>query len=79
MIKFIDDTEVGLFGLDETLAEISLEGRPTNDALAEEIMLRLEDYKNYIPTSDRARKEYAYVLLKEYKKFVKEQAEKDKQ
>ena len=67
-----------MFGLDETLAEIHSEGKPTNDATAEEIMLRLEGHKNYIPTSDKARKEYAYMLLKEYKKFVKEQTKKDK-
>jgi hypothetical protein len=31
--------------------------------------------KNYIPASDRARKEYAYVLLKEYTKYVKGRAD----
>lgn len=56
-----------------------MEGKPTNDATAEEIMKRLEGHKNYIPTSDKARKEYAYVLLKEYRKFVKEKAEKGTQ
>ena len=30
----------------------------------------MEANKNYIPSSDRTRKEYAYVLLKEYRRFV---------
>jgi hypothetical protein len=30
----------------------------------------LEAQKNFIPSSDRTRKEYAYVLLKEYRKYV---------
>jgi hypothetical protein len=76
MLKFLDDTQIGVFGLDETLEELHSEGRPANDDTAEEIMKRLEDQKNYIPSSDSARKEYAYVLLKEYKKYVKDQAEK---
>jgi hypothetical protein len=75
MLKFIDDTEIGLFGLDETLAELYSEGRPANDETAEEIIKRLEAYKNYIPSSDRAHREYAYVLLKEYRKYLKGRAE----
>lgn len=61
-----------MFGLDETFAEFHSEGRPANYDTAEEIMKKLEDYKNYIPTSEKARKEYAFILLREYKKFVKE-------
>jgi hypothetical protein len=37
-------------------------------------MTGLETMKNYIPSSDSARKEYAYVLLKEYRKYVKTRA-----
>jgi len=72
MLKFIDDTEIGVFGLDETLADLHSEGKPANDETVEEIIKRLEVHKNYIPSSDRARKEYSYVLLKEYRKYVKE-------
>lgn len=78
MLKFIDDTEIGVFGLDETLADLYSEGRQANDDTAEEIIKRLEAHKNYIPSSDRARKEYVYVLLKEYRKYLKSQTEKDR-
>ena len=28
--------------------------------------------KNYIPSSERARREYRYLLLKEYREYVKD-------
>lgn len=71
MLTFIDDTQVRVNGLDEIMADIHSEGREANEKTAEEIMDRLEAQKNYIPSSDRARKEYGYVLLKEYRKYVK--------
>jgi hypothetical protein len=77
-LKFIDDTEAGVFGLDEIMAELYAEGRPANDETAEELIARLEAVKNYVPSSDRTRKDYAYVLLKEYRKYVKDQAGKNK-
>jgi predicted transcriptional regulator len=58
-------------GLNEVLASLYAEGRETNEETAEEIIDRLGAKKNYIPSSDRARKEYAYVLLKEYRTYVK--------
>lgn len=67
-----------MFGLDEIMAELYSGGRPANDATAEEIMTGLEAMKNYIPSSERARKDYAYVLLKEYRKYVKDQADKNR-
>ena len=76
MLKFMDDTQVSLFGLDETLARIHGEDKAANDETAEEIIESLEGYGNYIPSSERAHKEYVYVLLREYKRYVKEQAEK---
>ncbi len=65
--------------MDEILAELYTEGRKANDETAEEIISRLEAKKNYIPDSDRVRREYAYVLLKEYRKHIKEQAEKPRE
>ena len=59
----------------ETLADLYSEGRPVNDETAEEIIDRLEAKKNYIPLSDRVRKEFAYVLLKEYREFVSSRAD----
>ncbi len=65
-----------MFGLDETLAALYAEGRPANDETAEEILKRLEAYKNYIPSSERAHRDYAYILLREYRKYVKDQTER---
>lgn len=73
-MKFPDDTQVGVIGLDEIMAELYIEGRKATDETIEEIINRLEARKNYIPSSERVRKEYAYVLIKEYGKFVRERS-----
>jgi hypothetical protein len=52
------------------MADLHSEGKPANDATVEEIIDGLEARKNYIPASDRARREYAYALLKEYRKYI---------
>jgi hypothetical protein len=75
MLSFPDDVQIRVNGLDEILADVYSEGRRVNDETAEEIINRLEANKNYIPSSDRARKEYSYVLLKEYRKYVKGRAD----
>jgi hypothetical protein len=59
------------------MAELYSEGKPANEETAEEIIAGLEAGKNYIPSSDKARKEYAWVLLKEYRKYVKDRAGND--
>ena len=74
MLTFPDDTQIRVTGLVEILSDLYAEGRPANEDTAEEILDRLEAKKNYIPSSDRARKEYAYVLLKEYRTFIKSRA-----
>ncbi len=71
MLTFLDDTQVRINGLDEIMADLYSKGRQGNQETAEEIIHRLEAKKNYIPSSDRTRKEYAYVLLKEYREFIK--------
>ena len=76
MLRFPDGTQIRINGLDEILAEIYSEGIPANEETAEEIINRLETMKNYIPSSDRARKEYAYVLLKEYRNYIKSRTDK---
>jgi len=78
MLKFPDDTQIRVNGLNEILADVYSEGRQVNKETAEEIINRLEAKKNYIPSSDRARKEYAYVLLKEYRKYVKGRADNNR-
>ena len=71
MLKFPDDTLIRVNGLNDILADLYSEGRQANKETAEEIINRLEAKKNYIPSSDRVRKEFSYVLLKEYRKYVK--------
>jgi hypothetical protein len=56
------------------MAELYAEGRKATDDAVEEIINRLEAKGNYIPSSDRARREYAYVLLKEYRKYLKDRS-----
>ncbi|MBN1254102.1 MAG: hypothetical protein JXA50_02410 [Deltaproteobacteria bacterium] len=74
MLNFPDDIEVGVIGLDEILADLYSKGRQANEKTAEEIITRLEAKKNYIPSSDRTRREYMYVLLKEYSKYMRDRA-----
>jgi predicted transcriptional regulator len=76
MLSFTDDIEVGVIGLDEILADLYTEGRQANEETAEEIIDRLLAKKNYIPSSERARREYAYVLLKEYRRYVRDRVGK---
>ena len=75
MLRFPDDIQIRVNGSDEILADLYSEGRQANEETAEEIINRLEAKKNYIPSSDRARKEYAYILLKEYRKYVASRAD----
>ncbi|MEW6673524.1 MAG: hypothetical protein AB1427_17660 [Thermodesulfobacteriota bacterium] len=56
------------------MTELKTEGRKATDETAEEIIARLEARKNYIPSSERVRKEYAYVLLREYRTYVKDRS-----
>lgn len=74
MLKFVDDTQVGVIGLDDIMAELYTEGRRTTDETAKEIIKRLEAKNNYIPYSERVRKEYSYVLLNEYRAYVKDRS-----
>jgi hypothetical protein len=75
MLSFSDDIQIAVNGLDDILADLYAEGRKASDEVSKEIIKRLEAKKNYIPSSARARKEYSDVLLKEYKKYVKDQTD----
>lgn len=55
------------------MAELYSEVRKPTDEVAGEIIDRLEGKGNYIPSSERARKDYAYVLLREYRAYIKAQ------
>jgi hypothetical protein len=59
-------------GLDEIMAELYAEGRQSNDETAEEIIVRLEEKMNFISSSERVRRQYAYVLLREYRNYLKD-------
>jgi predicted transcriptional regulator len=76
MLKFPDDTQVRVHGLNEILADLYSEGRQANQETVEEIIHRLEAQKNFIPSSDRTRKEYAYILLKEYRQYIVDRKDK---
>jgi hypothetical protein len=70
MLHFPDNTKVRVTGLMEILADLFAEGRPADQATAAEIITRLENQKNFIPSSDLIRREFLYVLLKEYREYV---------
>lgn len=74
MLKFFDDTQASIVGLDDILAELFSEDRKPNDETAEEIIKRLEAKKNYIPSSERVRREYSYALLREYRNYIKDRS-----
>jgi hypothetical protein len=57
------------------MAELFHEGRKAADETVAEIIRMLEEKKNYIPSSERVRKEYSYVLLNEYRKYLKDRKE----
>lgn len=54
------------------MAELYAEDMKVTDETVEEMIKRLEDKKNYIPESERVRREYAYALLIEYRRYVKD-------
>ncbi|MEJ2095949.1 MAG: hypothetical protein P8Y38_02160 [Deltaproteobacteria bacterium] len=64
-------------GLVDIMAQLYAEGWESTDETAEEIIRRLEDKNNYIPLSERVRREYQYALLKEYKKYLQNRFDKN--
>ncbi len=56
------------------MAEVYAEDMQATDKTAEEIMKRLEQKKNYIPGSEGVRRDYAYALLREYRKYRKDRS-----
>jgi hypothetical protein len=74
LLRFPDDSQVGVMGLDDILAELYAQDRKPTDETAEEIIQGLEEKGNFIPSSERVRREYAYVLMREYKGYVKDRS-----
>ena len=56
------------------MAELLAEGRKATNETAEEIINRLELKRNYIPSSERVRRDYAFVLLKEYRTYLRDRS-----
>lgn len=77
MLQFPDDSQVAVMGLVDIMAQLYAEGWESTDETAEEIIRRLEDKNNYIPLSERVRREYQYALLKEYKKYLQNRFDKN--
>lgn len=74
MLRFPDHTAVAVKGLDDIMAVLYAENRKPNDQTAREIVKRLEEKKNFIPSSESVRREYAFVLLTEYTKYIEERS-----
>jgi hypothetical protein len=74
MLKFPDDTQVSVTGLDDIMAELYFEERTPTDDTAREMIARLEEKGNFIPSSESVHREYAYVLLREYKEFIRDRS-----
>jgi len=53
VLKFPDDTQFAVMGLDDIMAELYAKDRKANDETAEEMIKRLEAKKNFIPSSER--------------------------
>lgn len=63
---------MGLYGLKEVFEALYKEKEGSEKIPVEKALSMLESYGNYIPNSKEAKKEYASVILREYKKFLKE-------
>jgi hypothetical protein len=60
------------------MAELYSEGQKANKEIGKEIIRRLEVHNNYIPSSVTVRREYAYLLFKEYEEYLESRADKNK-
>ena len=72
ILKFPDNTQVAVDGLVEIMADLYAEDRKVTHETAQEIINKLEEKKNYIPSSEQVRREYVYVLRQEYEKYIKD-------
>jgi hypothetical protein len=74
MLVFADNTKVSLKGLGEIMAALYAEGRRATYETADEIIKRLEERNNFIPSSETARREYLVALLREYHAWGEERS-----
>jgi hypothetical protein len=74
-LKFFDGTQASVVGLGEIFADVYAEGKKPNDETVDEILERLVAKKNFIPSSYTVRREYSYVLKREYREYIKKRDE----
>ncbi|MBI5593721.1 MAG: hypothetical protein HY881_24985 [Deltaproteobacteria bacterium] len=60
------------------MAELCAEDRKASYDTADEIIKRLKEKKNFIPSSVTVHREYAFVLLQEYRDYIQERSENDR-
>ena len=77
MLTFPDHTQVSVEGLDEIMAALYAQDKRPNHETATEMIRRLEEKMNFIPSSELVRREYARVLLSEYRTYVKDRSGSD--
>jgi len=75
MLNFPDNTKASVFGLDDIMAELYAEDRKASYETADEIIKRLKEKKNYISSSVSVHREYAFVLLQEYRNYIQDRSE----
>ncbi len=78
MLKFPDNTMVYVKGLGDIVAELFAENRKADNDTAKEIIKRLEGKGNYIPSSESVHREYAFVLLGEYRMYIADRSGSDR-
>lgn len=74
MLRFPDNTVVAVKGLDDILAQLFAEDRKADADTAGEIIKRLEEKKNFIPSSVNVRREYAFVLREMYREYIEDRS-----
>ncbi len=63
-------------GLDDIMTQLYHDERRPTDETAREMITRLEEKGNFIPSSESVHREYAYVLKGEYRKFMEDRSGK---
>jgi predicted nucleic-acid-binding protein len=74
MLRFPDNTTVAVKGLDDILAQLFAEDRKADGDTAREIIRRLKEKRNFIPSSASVLREYAFVLQEVYRKYIEDRS-----
>jgi hypothetical protein len=65
---------VSVTGLDPIMAQFYHDRREATDETARAMITLLEEKGNFIPSSESVHREYAYVLRREYRKFIEDRS-----